>query len=339
MKGAVLHGPREIKIEEVEEPKIKDGEVLIETHVVGICGTDVHIYQGHWPVSYPLILGHECCGHIVQERGKTTKLKKGQRVVIQPNFSCGECSLCRMNRENLCFNKIRLGVDVAGCFAEYVKAPERYIWPIPDSIPDEWGSMIEPLAVAIRAVRRIDSLLGRRVMVLGGGPIGLFVLQVAKQGGATVFLADLIEERIELAAELGADKVIHVNHHDLCEYIRSQTSGEGVDVVVEAAGATRTIEQAIEMVKPGGKIILVGLPSGIMGLPPASIVRKEIEISGSLIYSYEDFHQAVQIVAEGRVKLSPLISHVFSLEDIDQAFNTLEKRQGIKVLIRVKEVE
>lgn len=340
MQAAVLYRPQDIKVEEVSEPRLEDGEVSIELHTAGICGTDAHIYQGNREVSYPLILGHECCGHIVQLGEGVINLREGQRVVVQPNFGCGNCLLCRTGRDNLCPSKISLGVTIDGCFAEYVKAPARYVWPIPDGISDEQGTMVEPLAVAIRAVGKMGELLGKRVMILGGGPIGLLVLQLAKRTGAIVFLTDLIEERLMLGKELGADGVVNVGKYDPREGATSLTGGKGIDVIVETAGVTRTVEQAIEIVRSGGRIVLVGIPSSVANIPPASLVWKEIEIFGSFIYSYEDFHQAIQIINEGKVKVDPLISHRFSLKDIGKAFDVLEQGKGVKVIINLKkEVE
>lgn len=236
-----------------------------------------------------------------------------------------------MGRDNLCPKKVSLGVTVDGCCAEYVRAPARYTWPIADDITDEEGALVEPLAVAVKAVRRVGNPAGRRVMILGVGPIGLLALQVLKLSGATVFPADLMERNPSLGKQLGADGIVNVTKYDRKESAESLTGGEGIDVVVETAGVTKTFEQAIEIVKPCGRVILVDLPHGVANIPPESIARKEIEIFGSFAYFYEDFLQALQLM--GHVEVVPLISHRFSLEDIRQAFNILEKGEGIKVMI------
>lgn len=336
MKAALLNAPRNIRMDEVSEPTLKEGEVLIKPHMVGICGSDITRYRKGIKVPYPLVMGHECCGHIVQLGSGVTDLTIGQRIVICPNFGCGNCFMCRVGRENLCANNVSLGVTVDGCFAEYVKVPERYIWPIADHISDEEGAAVEPLAVAVKAVRRMGNPLGKRVLIFGAGPIGLFLLQVAKQAGATVFLADLIEERLSLGKELGADSVINVNREVIKEKVLPMTEGKGMDAVVEAAGGAKTFEQAIEIVKPGGRIILVGLSPDVTNISSDPIVRKEIEIFGSFIYSHKDFCQAIQLISEGRVKVAPLITHRFSLKDIAMAFDIADKKQGIKVMINLK---
>ncbi len=334
MKAAFLYGLRDIRVEEVSEPGLEDGEVLIEPRVVGICGSDMNMYRRGPMTSHPLVIGHECCGHIVKIGKGVTDFEVGQKVVIQPNCGCGNCLLCRMGRDNQCPSRISLGVTVDGCFAEYVKAPARYVWPMADDISDEEGALVEPLAVAVRAVRRMGNPAGRRVMIFGAGPIGLLVVQLLKLNGATVFLADLIERNLLLGEQLGADEVINVSKYDPKEGAVSLTGGKGIDVVVETAGITKTFEQAIEIVNPGGRIILVGLPRDVANIPPETIVRKEIEIFGSFIYFYEDFYRAMQIIK--KVEISPLISHRFPLEDIGQAFNILEKGEGIKVVINLK---
>lgn len=335
MEAAVLHGPRDIRVDEVSEPRLTDGEVLIKPHMVGICGSDITRYRRGTRVSHLLVSGHECCGHIVQLGKGVTDLRIGQRIVICPNFGCGNCFQCRTGRGNLCPNNVSLGVTVDGCFAEYVKAPARYVWPIADNISDEEGAAVEPLAVAVRAVRRMGNPLGRRVMILGAGPIGLLLLQVAKRGGATVLLADLIEERLALGKEFGADGVINPSRDDPRQSAASLTEGQGIDVVVETAGGTKTFEQAIEIVKAAGRIILIGLSPDVANIPPDPIVRKEIEIFGSLIYSHEDFYRAIQLIGEGKVEVAPLITHRFSLKDIGEAFDIADKGEGIKVMINL----
>jgi L-iditol 2-dehydrogenase len=256
-----------------------------------------------------------------------------QRIAIRPNFGCGNCFQCRMGRENLCPNKVSLGVTVDGCFAEYVKIPARYAWPILDYISDEEGAAIEPVAVAVRAVQKMGNLLGRCLMILGAGSIGLFVLQVARGAGAKVLLADLIEERLTFGQKLGAHGIINSSRGALNQNGVSLTEGQGIDVVVETAGGAKTFEQAIEIVNTGGKIILLGLPHDATNISSDLIVRKEIEIYGSIIYSHEDFSQAKQLIGEGRVNVGPLITHSFSLNDIQEAFDMSDRGQGIKIMI------
>lgn len=335
MQAAVLHALRDIRMEEVREPKLGDGEVLIEPHKVGVCGSDVRKYCREPEGPFPLILGHECSGHIVQIGPGVTSFEIGQRVVIQPNFGCGRCLQCRMGRDNLCPNRVSLGFNIDGCFAERVKAPARYVHPIPGDLTDEEGALVEPLAVATRAVGRIGDPLGKQIMILGAGPIGLLVFLMAKLAGATVFLADLVEERLTLGKSLGADAVIDVSKSDPKGSALSLTAGKGVDAVAETAGITQTFEQAIEMVKPGGRIVLVGLTPHAANISMEPLVRKEIEIFGSYIYSYQDFSRAIQVIHKGKGIFTPLISHRFPLKDTGKAIETTEKGKGIKVMVNL----
>ena len=195
------------------------------------------------------------------------------------------------------------------------------------------GAAIEPVAVAVRAVQKMGNLLGRWVMILGAGSIGLFVLQVAKEAGAKVVVTDIIEERLTLGKKLGARAIINSSRDSLNQSIALLTEGQGIDVVVETAGGAKTLEQAIEIVNAGGRIILLGLPHESTNVSSDLIVRKEIEIYGSIIYSHEDFSQAIQLIREGRVTVAPLITHSFSLNDIKEAFDMSDKGQGIKMMI------
>jgi L-iditol 2-dehydrogenase len=336
MKAAVFHGPRDIRVDEVDKPVIGNDEVLVEPRIVGICGSDINRYRRGTNLNYLVVAGHECCGQVAQVGSAVENLRVGERVVIHPNFGCGKCLRCRTGRENLCPHRIKLGVVVDGCLAEYVKAPANYVYPIPERLSDEVGALVEPAAVAIRALGKIVNPFEKRVLIFGAGAIGLFALQVAKRMGATVFITDLLENRLSLAKEFGADGVINARTQDPVETAKRLAGKQGVDAILETAGGTtKPFELAMEVVKPGGRVILVGYSPDAAAVHTDVISRNEIEIIGSTIYCHEEFSRAIELLSEGKINGHSLITHTFFLQDIGKALDIAEKGEGIKVMINI----
>ena len=199
MKTSRLHGPRNLKLEDVAEPVINNDEVLIRVRAMGICGSDLHMYTGERPLPYPRILGHEFAGDITQVGANVSHLQIGQRVTAEPNFWCGKCVYCQAGRENLCVNRVGLAVNVDGCQAEYVKVPAGFVWPLPDKMTYTQGAMVEPLMVSLHAWRRSGAKLDDIVTIIGCGTIGLMALLCAKAAGARILAVDVIPDKLELA--------------------------------------------------------------------------------------------------------------------------------------------
>ena len=323
MKAAVLHGPRDLRVESAPAPEPGAGEVLVNVTLAGLCGTDYRIWMGKRPVHYPRIMGHELVGRLAAT---------GERVVIEPNFSCGQCPLCQEGNRNLCLARTAVGIDVDGGFAELVRVPSQCCWPVPANAADEDLLLTEPLAVVVRAVNRGAPNAGETAAVVGAGTLGLLALQVLRARGARVLVVSRTHRRLDLARALGAEEIHTLSDGPLdaaaCRFSRR----EGVDLVVETAGAAEAVTQALELVRPGGRVVLTGLPHEPTRVAFFSVVRREVTLVGSMIYR-DEFPEALRLVASGAVKTRPLVTHQFKLDAIDDAFRTHTDASAIKVAL------
>src|SRR5438309_32797 len=235
MKAAVLHGPRDLRVQAIAPPEPGAGEVLVQVTLAGLCGTDHRIWSGKRSVRYPRVMGHELVGRLAES---------GERVVVEPNFSCGACALCREGNRNLCLARTAVGIDVDGGFAKLVRVPSRCCWPAPGPAADEDLLLTEPLAVVVRAVGRGAPKAGETAAVVGAGTLGLLALQVLRARGARVLVVSRTHRRLELATELGAEAVHALADGPLDAAARRVSGREGVDLVVETAGAAEAVGQA-----------------------------------------------------------------------------------------------
>lgn len=340
MKVAIWHGGKDIRIEEIPKPEIKDDEVLIRVRAAGICGSEVHAYAG---VSKrrtpPLIMGHEFTGEVTEVGEKGEGVQIGDRVVVDPIIRCGTCEQCVIGRSNICKNMRLIGIHRPGAFAEYVAVPTKNCIRLPDNVSFEEGALVEPLSVGIHAVSRIPIKLGDTVVVIGAGIIGLMAMQAAKLAGTAKLVISgggRREYRLELARKLGADIVINSKKEDLVKKIMELTNMKGVDAVLEAVGIQITVQQAMRMVKKGGSVALIGMLVPKMELEMLDAVVKETEIKGMYGYTTADFGVALDLISAGRVDVKSVITHLFSLDDTREAFEALyEKREGVvKVVIK-----
>ncbi len=335
MRCQVLYGPRDLRLEDRPEPIPGDRHVVIKVRAVGICGSDFHRYMGHRQTPVPLVLGHEFAGDVVCAGKCVTDFKPGDRVTVQPNFGCGECSMCRSGRENLCQRRLGLSVNIDGCFSDYIAVPEGYVWRIPQGLSYEHAATTEPLAVAVRAVRRARIVAGDTVAILGAGPVGLLALQVARVSGAHVVVADVIPWKLDLARKLGAHATIDGGKEDLESALARATENKGADAVIETAGVPATVEHSFRLVRPGGRVVLVGLAQVAANIVPAQAVLGEIEVLGSYIYTHEEFGAAMALMSRGAVDAGALITHRFPFAQLADAFSILERGEGCKVLIEM----
>lgn len=332
MRAAVLHAARDLRVDTVPPPSPDRGEVVVRVRLAGLCGTDHSIWTGHRPVRYPRIMGHELIG-IVQAAGAgVSRVPEGARVALEPNYSCGACPLCREGNRNLCLGRVAIGIDVDGGFADLVRAPERCCWPAPPGVADDDLLLTEPLAVVVRAVDRAAPRAGETAAVVGGGTLGLLALQVLRARGARVAVVGRRPRRFALARELGAELTHSVADGPLEPMARAFSGREGVDVVVETAGTPEAAAQALELVRPGGRVVLTGLPHEPTPVRFFGVVRREITIRGSMIYQ-DEFPEAMRLVAEGAVRVRPLITHRFPLDRIGEAFVAHEDTASIKVAL------
>lgn len=339
MLRANLASSGKINLEEVEIPQINSGKVLIEVKVCGICGSDIHTYKGTNVFTHPpVVLGHEFSGIVSEIDSGAKNFKKGERVTVEPNVVCGKCYNCRNGRYNICRNvKVIGGGGYDGAFAEYVVVPEDRLLRLPEEMDFEEGALIEPAAVAVHAIRVSRQRIGDRVAVLGAGPIGLLVMQVARLAGAKeIVITDSLDYRLEKALELGADRVINPACANVVEAIKKDYGTEGIDLVYDCVGAERTIFEAIQIARKGTRIILVGVPEKRIGVDLALVNDRELELIGSMMYVKEDFLTAQDLIETGKVKVKSLVTHHFRLKEVERAFELLlsEKDRVVKVLLK-----
>jgi L-iditol 2-dehydrogenase len=332
MRAAVLHGPRDIRIETRGVLAPAADEAVVRVSASGLCGTDYRIWSGDRPVAYPLIMGHEFIGEVAAVGADVVTLRPGQRVAVEPNFSCGVCPLCREGNRNLCLSRTAVGIDVNGGFAEQACVPARCCWPAPAGIAPDQLMLAEPLAVVVRAVARGEAAAGESAAVLGVGALGLLAIQVLKAKGLRVLAVGRVSRREELARALGADGYATTEGGGATETARAFSGREGVDLVVETAGTALAVEQAIELARPGGRVVLTGLPHEASTVNFFSVVRREIRIAGSMIYQRE-FPEAIALLSEGKVQVGNLVTHRFPLERLADAFVAHRSPDAIKVCV------
>ena len=344
MKAAVLHAINDLRIEEVEVPKIeRDDEVLIRIRAVGVCGSDIHYYRegriGKFVVTEPLILGHESAGEVVEVGSAVKHLKPGDKVAIEPGVGCRRCEFCHQGRYNLCPDEAFMATPPThGAFAEYVVWPADFVFKLPDDAPYEAGALCEPLAVALHAVNLAQLRPASTVAVLGCGPIGLALIQASLASGASAVCAtDVYPLRLEKAREMGAALTINAKEADAVESIMDATDGKGADVVFEAAGSIVTQRQAFAAVKSRGMIVLVGMtPEDTNEVPLLDLIIREYQVRGVLRYA-NTYPQAVAFTATGKVNLLPMVTHHFTLEQAVEALEVADtqKDKAIKVMVTV----
>jgi L-iditol 2-dehydrogenase len=327
MKAAVLEKTQMILVKDAPPPEPSTEEVLVHVSLAGICGSDHTLFQGRFGVPLPVIPGHEAIGTIVKLGDRVTGLSVGQRVTIQPNFSCGHCPLCVSGSGNLCSSKTRLGVDINGVFAEFVKVPARYIWPIPEGIDDQVAVFTEPLAVGIRAMKKAAPLAADKVLIFGAGVMGLLTLQLAALKGACINALDLSTTRLALARKLGAAQTI-----DPEQPIESHFNT--FDLIYETSGAPGALDLSIRLAAPKGKIVVLGLPGREHSISTDLVVRKELQILGSLIYT-DEFPKSLETLKSGQIQTELLTSAKIGLSDLHQALTDFNAPGRIKTLVKI----
>ena len=332
MRAAVLHGPRDIRIETRALLTPGDGEAVVQVFASGLCGTDYRIWNGDRAVQYPLILGHEFIGEVVAVGAGVETLRPGQKVAVEPNYSCGACPLCREGNRNLCLSRTAIGIDVNGGFAEQACLPARCCWPAPPEINDDQLMLAEPLAVVVRAVARGEAQRGESAAVLGVGALGLLAIQVLKARGVRVLAIGRTEHREQLARAMGAEQFTAGGACGAAEAARAFSGREGVDLVIETAGTGVAVEQALELPHPGGRVVLTGLPHEASAVNFFGVVRRELRIIGSMIYR-DEFPEAIRLLSSGAVTVDRLVTHRFPLARIQEAFAAHRSADSIKVTV------
>ncbi|MEI7731806.1 MAG: galactitol-1-phosphate 5-dehydrogenase [Verrucomicrobiota bacterium] len=342
MKALLLKEYRRLELVEFPEPVIGPEDLLVRVRACGICGSDVHGYDGSTGRRIPpLIMGHEAAGEVVQTGSAVTRFKAGDRITFDSTIYCGRCIYCTRGQVNLCEQRRVLGVSCGdyrqhGAFAEYVAVPERIAYRLPEAVGYEQAAMIEPVSIAFHAVHRTPIRLGDTAVVIGSGMIGLLVIQALRLAGCgSVIAVDLDEKKLALARQLGAAVTLNAKACEVAKDVQRLTGGLGADVAVEAVGATAPIQTAIASLRKGGALTLVGNLSPKIEFPLQAVVTRELTLNGSCA-SCGEYPACLDMLAQNRVKVEPLISGRATLEETPAWFERLYAQEPglMKVIVK-----
>ena len=341
MLKQIMTRPAEIVFEEVPVPEITDKQVLVKIMNIGICGSDIHVYHGEHPfTSYPVTQGHEVSGEVVKLGTDVSEFYVGQKVTIEPQVYCGECHPCRHGKYNLCEELKVMGFQTTGVASEYFAVDASKVTPIPQEMSFEEGAMIEPLAVAVHAVKQVGDVTGMNIVVIGAGPIGNLVAQTAKgMGAAKVMITDVSDLRLEKAKECGVDVCVNTRNKDFGEAMVEAFGPDKADVIYDCAGNNITMGQAIKYARKGSIIVLVAVFAGMATIDLAVANDHELDIKSTMMYRHEDYVDAIRLTDGGKVLLKPLISKTFAFKDYLKAYQYIDENREVtmKVLINVQE--
>jgi 2-desacetyl-2-hydroxyethyl bacteriochlorophyllide A dehydrogenase len=338
MKQAIMTTPGKIEFNEVNAPKPGTGEVLIRIQKIGVCGSDVHVWHGKHPyTSYPVVQGHEFSA-VIEELGDGVEgLKVGQKVTATPQVVCGECGPCKRGDYHIC-DKLKVeGFQAPGVAQDLFVTSADKIVPLPDNFSFEQGALVEPVSVAVHTVNRVDSVKDKNVVVLGAGPIGNLVGQVAKANGAKVLITDISEYRLEIARKCGLEHTCNVSKDDLKSAVENTFGSDGYNVAFECVGIEATMTETIETIGKGGTIVVVGVFAEKPRVDLGLVQDRELKLVGTLMYKYEDYVEAVKHIHEGHVITKPLYSKYFPFNQYNEAYNFIDKERDkiMKVFIDV----
>jgi len=341
MKAAVISAPYRFTIEDREMERAASGEVLIRVRSVGICGSDVHGMEADGGRRRPpgLIMGHEAAGEIVAVGEGVTGWEIGDRVAIDPQLSCGYCHACERGWKNLCENGVTIGSSrkqlTHGAMREYIAVPPRQIYRLPEGLSFDEGATLDFVGNAVHVMNRANSKLGDNILIIGTGAIGLVAVQLAKlRGAGKIFAVDTSPSKLELAKKFGADRVINPLQEDVVAVVKEETGGYGADLVLEMVGLPATYETAIKATKMQGTVMALGFAANEVTLPIQPLLFNEVTIVGCTGFSFEGT-TVLNMIADGRIDVKPLITHEYPLEEIERGFEVLldKKSDAIKVII------
>jgi 6-hydroxycyclohex-1-ene-1-carbonyl-CoA dehydrogenase len=338
MKAVVFHGKDiGLKIEDVPVPKIADDQILVKVAACGVCHTDLHYIEHGVPTfkKPPIVLGHEASG-IVEDAGKSvTNVKKGQRVLIPAVLTCGRCPACRQGRENICWNMQMLGNHFDGAYAEYVAVPAKDVLDLPETIPLEEASIIaDAISTPYHAVKnRAQVKPGDTVVVFGCGGVGINAVQMAAAAGGYVIAVDVNPRKLEWATEFGAAETINAKEVERVSKVVKKLTGGGADIALEVIGNPRTIEEAFECVRVGGRLCVVGYTHEAISIVAGKIMFKELEVVGSLGCRPVDYVPLIRMAAQGKIDLKRQVTHRFALEEIGKAFEVMKEGASLRSIV------
>ena len=321
MKALVLSAYKQLAIEDVPVPHPADDDLLVRVKACGICGSDVHGFDGSTGRRIPpIVMGHEAAGIVEAVGNRVTEFRVGDRVTFDSTVYCGECFFCRRGQINLCDRRQIFGVSSDECrrqgaFAEYVAVPQHILYRLPDSLSFRHAAMVEPVAVAVHAVNRTRICLGGTAVVVGAGVIGLLLVQSLRAAGCGQIIAvDLDQKKLDLACTLGADEALRSDRVDVAAEVMRRTGGRGADVSLEAVGIAPTVQTAVACLRKGGQVTLVGLLAAKVELPMQTIITRELTINSSYI-SCGEYPACLDLMARSAINVEPLMSAVAPLAD------------------------
>ena len=334
--------PGNVELIDMPEPKAGPGQVVIEVHNAGICGTDIHIFKSEYVIKPPVILGHEICGTIAEVGPGVTRLRVGDRVTANPSAGrlCGNCRYCQTGAPFFCIDRAALGSGMHGGFAKYCCVRQEIVFPLPENLDFETGALCEPFACALQAVVELTTIKpGDVVVVSGPGPIGLLCAMLAKTHGARLVVLGTSGDaaRLALARQLGADRTVDVGSEDAKEIVAELTQGYGADVVIECAGVEASAALCLDLVRKMGHYTQVGIFGKPIQADLDKVVVKQLHFQGSMCHTWATWERTMRLLAQGLIDLRPLISRRLPLSRWEDGFQGVLARQDMKVLLYPEE--
>jgi 2-desacetyl-2-hydroxyethyl bacteriochlorophyllide A dehydrogenase len=320
MKALMFYGKEDLRFVDIAKPEIKENEVLLKIKKVGICGTDLHIYHGGMAVPTPLVIGHEFVGEVAEIGSQVTNVKVGDKAAAEHVVGCGECQYCKSGKKNICVKPTVFGLDRPGALAEYMAIPAELVFPLPDGMDYDAGVLVEPLSIAVYAVGKSGLSAGDDVAVIGQGPIGLFIDQIATVKGAKVVGIDVLNDRLNYAKSKGLiANFVNSKEQSAVDVVKDLTDGRGIDYAFEVVGREETLTQAIDIVNKGGKVMVLGVFSKPVSLDMMKVVKREISVCGAWT-CLNSFPETIEMLSSNKISTSDFITHRYKFENAIQAF-------------------
>ena len=336
MKQAIMMKPGEVTIREVDIPEVAPNQIKVKMKRIGVCGSDIHVFHGKHPyTSYPVVQGHEVAAKVVEIGSEVTSVKIGDRVTIQPQVVCGKCYPCTHGRYNACEELKVMGFQTTGMASEYFVTEADKAVKLSEGMSYDEGALVEPISVAVHAIRRYGNVAGKKVLVLGGGPIGNLVAQSAKAMGASqVLVSEQSTARLDIAKGCEIETVNPLET-ELLDKIIETFGTDKADVIFECVGINATMEQAINFSRKGSDIVVVGVFAGLGTINMGLIQDKELRLIGSAMYRVEDYEKAIELIKDDLLCLKPLITHRIKFENFQKAYETIElnRDKAMKVMV------
>ncbi|HEY4884903.1 MAG TPA: alcohol dehydrogenase catalytic domain-containing protein [Myxococcales bacterium] len=340
MKQAVMTAPGRIELRDVPLPEMAPDQVLVRVKRIGVCGSDIHVFHGKHPLTpYPVVQGHEASG-VVERTGSAVRgLSPGDPVTFQPQVTCGICHPCRHGAYHICDQLKVMGFQTTGAASELFAVDASKVLRLPKSMSLEQGAMVEPLAVGVHALERAGGPTGKKVLVLGAGPVGNLVAQAARAlGAAAVMITDTSDYRLDLAERCGIPLRVNPLKVDLGEAVRERFGPDKADLIFECVGVQKTVEQAVSVARKGTDVIVVGVFGDKPVVDMGTVQNRELRLVGTLMYQQPDWVKAIALIEQGKVNLEPLVTDRFAFADYQKAYEYIDanRERAMKVMIVVE---